>query len=362
METLSIVVMNWRDIQNPEAGGAEVFTHEVAKRWVQAGHEVTMLTSSYNGSPPEDLIDGVQVLRKGGKFGVYKGARETYLERFRVGTDVVLDEINTRPFLTPRYVNSDTNLCALLFQLAREYWFYETQFPVSILGYYFLEKRWLSGYAEVPCVTISNSTKSDLLSLGFKDVRIVPVGLSAPPLLEAAPKSQVLTLIFIGRLIRAKRPEVAIEAFELVRKRIPTTRLWIVGNGYLKEKLERRAPAGVRFFGKVTEAEKFQLLKQANVLLVPGTREGWGLTVLEANAVATPAIGFNIPGLRDSIVHQETGILLEHNTASEMAEWCVRIGTEPDLAHNLSNGALSWSRRFSWEETSRKLMDILRSL
>ena len=66
---------------------------------------------------------------------------------------------------------------ALIHQLAREYWFYETPFPISYLGYHLLENRWLRTYVEVPTVTVSQSTKQDLVTLGFKRVFIVPEGL-----------------------------------------------------------------------------------------------------------------------------------------------------------------------------------------
>jgi len=360
METQSILIMNWRDIRNPDAGGAEVFTHEVAKRWVRWGHEVTILTSRYKGGPPEDLIDGVQVLRRGDRFGVYRCARETYLERFRIGTDVVLDEINTRPFLTPQYVDPETPLFALIHQLAREYWFSETPFPISYLGYYFLEKRWLSRYAGIPCVTVSESTKKDLLDLGFEEVCVVPEGLSLEPLEQAPEKPKVPSFVFVGRLTRAKKPDIAIHAFRIVRRSIPNARLSVVGDGYLRKELERLAPDGVTFYGKVPDEEKLRLIREAHVILIPGTREGWGLVVLEANALGTPAVAFNIPGLRDSVLHNQTGILLEENDAETMANWCLRLVKESELRTKLGENALNWSRRFSWDITAKAFMSFLR--
>jgi hypothetical protein len=167
MDQLKILIFNWKDIKNPEAGGAEVFTHENAKAWVNAGNEVTLFTSKYPKCAEEEVLDGVRIVRSGGKYSVYWRAKRYYRRRFsRECYDLVVDEINTRPFLTPRFMNKD-KIIALIHQLAREYWFYETPFPINYIGYYLLEERWLRNYIDIPTVTVSESTRQDLLNLGF---------------------------------------------------------------------------------------------------------------------------------------------------------------------------------------------------
>lgn len=110
----------------------------------------------------------------------------------------------------------------------------------------------------------------------------------------------------------------------------------------------------------MSEEEKLRLIREAHVIMVPGTREGWGLVVLEANALGTPAVAFNIPGLCDSVVHNQTGILLEVNTAETMAKWCLQLIERPDLRTKLSENALEWSRKFSWDITAKVFMSFLR--
>ena len=68
---MNILIYNWRDIRNPAAGGAEVFTHEIARRWVERGNEVTMFTSAFAGCRKEEVVDGVRIIRDGGKYSVY---------------------------------------------------------------------------------------------------------------------------------------------------------------------------------------------------------------------------------------------------------------------------------------------------
>jgi len=169
LDSLKILIFNWRCWLNPEMGGAEVFTYENACRWIKEGHEVTMFTSEFRDCKRHEIIDGIEVYRSGGKHSVYRNAKKYYKRLFREKNyDVVIDEINTRPFHTPRFVDNNEKIIALIHQLAREYWFYETPFPLNYLGFHFLEEWWLKKYFEIPTLTVSESTKKDLIDLGFK--------------------------------------------------------------------------------------------------------------------------------------------------------------------------------------------------
>ena len=180
---MKILIFNWRDLKNPEGGGAEVFTHENAKRWVQQGHDVTLFASLFEGGKKSEIIDGVNIVRDGSKLTVYNKAKQHYKQVFsREHFDVVIDEINTRPFFTPRFVKNGETIVALIHQLAQEFWYYETPFPVAFIGSHFLEKYWLRTYREIPTITVSNSTKEDLEQLGFGDISVVSEGISFTPL------------------------------------------------------------------------------------------------------------------------------------------------------------------------------------
>ena len=140
-------------------GGAEVFTREITTRWAKAGHQVTLFTATYPGAKSEELVEGVRIVRSGGRFSVYLKAKKFYSERFRrEGFDVIIDEINTRPFFAQKFADNGEKVFALIHQLAREYWFYETHFPISYLGYHLFEDRWLRTYVDVPTVTAVSYT------------------------------------------------------------------------------------------------------------------------------------------------------------------------------------------------------------
>jgi glycosyltransferase involved in cell wall biosynthesis len=362
MSNLKILIFNWRDIKNPAAGGAEVFTHEVAKRLAQKGHEITLFTSEFPGCKKEETIDGVKIVRAGGKYTVYLKAREYYKERFsKEKFDIVIDEINTIPFFTPKFVNRGEKVFALIHQLAREYWLYETPFPVKYVGYYILEDRWLKNYVNMPTITVSNSTEADLKTLGFKQVYKVPEGLSFKPLDTIPEKEEEPTIIYLGRLTKAKRPDHAIKAFKIVKRQIPNAKLWIVGDGYLRKKLEKIDIEGVKFFGKVNEQEKIKLLSRAWILVNPSVREGFGLNVIEANACGTPAIAYNVPGLRDSIINGKTGLLVENGNIEKLANTIIKILEDEIYRKILCVNALEYAKNFSWDITAQGFEEFLKN-
>ena len=200
--TMRILWLNWKDLSHPEAGGAETFTHEVARRLVARRHTVTLLTSSHPGAEPESVLDGVRIVRRGTKQSVFKYAKTFYNQS---EFDVVIDEINTRPFMAPKFADKKT--FALIHQLAREYWWYEVPTPLGILGYFVLERMWLRVYTRIPTITVSLSTAEDLKRIGFQRVFVVPEGISYVPLRDLAPKESVPTVLYVGRVNKAKRPD-----------------------------------------------------------------------------------------------------------------------------------------------------------
>ncbi len=362
MEKLKILWFNWRCWLNPEMGGAEVFTYENAKRWVKAGHEVTLFTSEFPNCKKEEVVDGIRVVRDGGKYSVYWRAKRHYKKHFsKENYDVVVDEINTRPFLTPKFVNNGEKIVALIHQLAREYWFYETPFPMSHIGYHFLEKRWLRNYVEIPTVTVSESTKQDLLDLGFKQVYVVPEGLNFKPLSDVPEKESYPVVAYVGRLKKAKRPDHAVKAFRIVKEKVPEAELWIIGDGYFRKDLEKMATDGVRFFGGLSDEERRELVKRAWVLVNPSVREGFGLNVIEANALGTPCIAYDVAGLRDSVKNDGTGLLAEAGSVEDLANKLIMVLKDGKLRERLNRNALEFSRNFDWDMSARKFEEVFRA-
>lgn len=363
VERLKVLVFNWRCWLNPEMGGAEVFTREVLKRWAEAGHDIALFSSRFEGSKDEEVVDGVRIVREGGKYSVYWKAKRFYNRRFsREGYDVVIDEINTRSFLTPKFVKKGEKIIALIHQLAREYWLYETPFPINYLGYYFLEERWLNNYRKTPTVTVSESSRKDLVDLGFEKVFVVGEGLNFKPLKKLAEKEGRPVIVYAGRLKKAKRPDHAIKAFKIVRRTVPDAELWIIGDGYFRDKLMSIACEGVRFFGSLSSEERRNLIKKAWVLVNPSVREGFGLNVVEADALGVPCVAYDVAGLRDSVIDGETGLIVESGDVGALAEAIIHVLTNDALRVRLSEKALAYSKSFSWDKVADEFMKVVRAV
>ncbi|MFY3741751.1 MAG: glycosyltransferase involved in cell wall biosynthesis [Candidatus Nitrosomirales archaeon] len=363
---MRILWYNWRDIKNPEAGGAEVFTHEVCKRLVkQNGVEsVTIFAASFEGAFAEEQIDGVRIVRRGGKYSVYSEAKKFY-RRNKDHFDIVVDEINTKPFHTPSFVH-DKPIVALIHQLAREFWFYETHFPINVIGYLFLENYWLRKYRDTPTITVSKSSKEDLMRLGFKHVTIVPEGINFSPFERLHEKEAKPTVLFVGRLKKAKRPEEALRAFKVIKDEIPDARFWIVGDGYMREQLKTMADemftgsSDITLYGRQDTAKKLELMSKAHVLLVPGVREGWGLVVTEASAMGTPAVAYDVPGLRDSVIDGTTGTLVHSGDHVAMAIEAIDLLRDHIKRKTYSKNGLQNAKQYDWNNTSDRLGEVLR--
>jgi glycosyltransferase involved in cell wall biosynthesis len=354
---MKILMLNLRDHKHPRAGGAERFTHEVAKRWVAEGHAVTIIASNFESGAKTEVVDGVNIIRLGNYFTVQWKARQYYKQHFKGNCDVVVDEYTNIPFLAPRFVRE--KVIFLVHEVIGEKYVSCLPPGVGHFAHYWLEPYWYRCYRATPTVTVSASTANDLRDLGLTNVEVVPEGLSHHPAERVPRKEEAPTFLFVGLLKKTNLVEHAVQAFRLIASEIPEATLWIVGRGSELERLKRLArDLPVRFFGYVDDKLKFDLMKRAHAVLVPGMREGWGLVVTEANSCGTPAIGYDIVGHKDSIRHGETGLLVDR-TPQAMAQAALRVAMDSGLRDRLSYNALEWSKQFSWDKTASEFMDII---
>jgi glycosyltransferase involved in cell wall biosynthesis len=342
-DSLRILIFNWRDLAHPKAGGAEVYTHNIAVEFTKMGHTVTLFTSAVEDVPSSEVLDGIQIVRRGSHVGVYRQARKYYLREGQGKFDVVIDEINTRPFFSHKWVK-DATVIALIHQVCRDVWYYQLPPPLAVLGRYWFEPRWLRSYREVPIITVSESSKESLSLYGLNEVTVVPEGyrrIENPP---EVPKEDKPTVVFVGRLTSNKRPEEAIRAFEILRADMPTAVMWVIGAGPLESRLRDMAPDGVEFLGRLSEEEKHNRLARAHILVATSVREGWGLVVTEAANLGTPTIAYDVPGLRDS-VRASNGILVRSKPEALADEMRLRLSNwlvmPPEVA---TSGVLTWDK------------------
>lgn len=345
-----VIILNRRCIKHPEKGGAEIYTYHLAKALIEAGKSVEWFSSKFDGSPAKEHIDGITFIRKGNEFTTHFFG---FLYALKSRESLIIDEFNGIGFFTSSLKNS----ILLIHQLYEEFWTAQMGF----LGFPFkyIEKLALWLYRKKPVITVSNSTTEDLKFLGFNDIHIIHNGLEIEQPIHQPKKNNVFSLVYLGRLKKTKNPEDAIKAFLLIRKHISNAEMTILGNGPLMDSLKTRYKGvdGLLFRGYVDEKEKLSILMKSHFLLVPSIREGWGQVVIQANAVGTPAIGYDIPGLRDSIIDGFNGKLVRDYR--EMAEVAINLYINTEEYKKMVIRAIEWSKNFSWNKTKREFIDYL---
>jgi glycosyltransferase involved in cell wall biosynthesis len=356
-----LLVLNWRDLRSPAAGGAELVTHEVASRLVERGHEVTLFTSRPEGAAGRERIDGVEVVRRGSELTTRLRAPGFARRR---SWDLVVEEINTLPYFAPLWSRWPTLL--LIHQLAREVWFYESKAPLSQIGYA-LEPAYLQVYRRSPKVTISRSTRDNLLGAGLGGpVHVIPVAVSTPALAKLPDKAPSPRLISVSRLVPSKRPEHAVRSLAALRRGVPGATLTLVGDGPERARVETLArelgvSEAVTLRGRVADGEKHALLRDAGILIACSAREGWGLTVTEAARLGTPAVAYDVAGLRDSIVDGRTGVLTAQ-APEALAAGVSELLADGGRYTRLREAGWRLASELSWERTTDAFERVLRSV
>ena len=367
-KNLRILIVNWRDTRHVWAGGAEVYVHEIAKKWIEDGHLVTIFCGNDAHNKRNEVLDGVQIVRRGGSYTVYIWAFLYYIVRFRGNFDIIVDSENGIPFFTPIYARIPVFLLIHHVHQDNEIFKGRLIFPFTYLARFLEAKIMPLVYRNSTVVTVSNSTRKQIIKLGLAksgNIEIVNPGVVISPILKTR-KTKYPSFLYLGRLKPYKNIDVAIRAFALVVKSYPNTELFVVGEGEMMNSLIRlathlRIQDKVTFYGKVTEHEKTLLLSQSWAAVQPSQLEGWGITVIEANASGTPVIASNVPGLRDSIVDDQTGILVELRDVDGFATAMITLISKNQFRRSLSESAYAWSQNFTWETSANKFLNIIES-
>lgn len=358
-----ILVFNWRDTRHVWAGGAEVYIHELAKRWVVAGHHVTVFCGNDGHAPRREVIDGVHVVRRGGFYLVYFWAFAYYLVRFRGRYDVILDCHNGIPFFTPMYAKEPViGVVHHIHQIV-----FKQYLPRPLAAFAsWMEKDLMPwAYRRQRFITVSDSTRAEMAALGLgpAGISVVHNGVDFSQL-TPGPKDPSPLVLYLGRLAPYKSVDVLIRAFAGIKQRVPEAKLIIAGNGEDAGRLKRLAGKldlreHIDFLGHVTDAQKIALFQRAWVFVNPSLMEGWGLTTIEANACGTPAVGANVAGLRDSIQNPHTGYLVPHGDSGALAGRVEELLADRDLRERMSQSAVDWAHRFQWDASSRQAMNLI---
>lgn len=366
---LRVLMLNERDLGHPLAGGVEVHLEGIAGRMARDhGVETTVLCAGFRGGAEREVRPGLEVVRIGcSRPEYYARVAGRARSLLRTGSfDLLCENLCKLVFLSPLWAGDVPGL-GLVHHLFGTSALRQVALPTALAvlateaALPLLYRRW-------PFVAVSPSTREDLVRRGLprEHVRVVTNGLDhALYRPDPGVPSDAEHVVFVGRVEHYKGVDVLLSAWPEVLRVRPGARLSILGAGTALESMRRRVATdglrGVEFHGFVTDEAKVEAMRRARVLVQPSRKEGWGLTVLEANACGTPVVAADVPGLRDSVRDGETGLLVRSADPGALAAAILRLSDDDGLRARLAAGALAWSGRFTWELSAASIAAMMRA-
>ena len=357
-----IVFFSWRDLRNPEAGGAEVYLEKVARGLVERGARVTIFCAAHDEAPADETQDGIRFVRRGSKMGVYLRGLLALAGRRLGRIDAVVDVQNGLPFFTRLLTRKPVTV--LVHHVHREQWPVVYPGLIGKVGWW-IESRFAPRlYRHCQYVAVSQATREELVGLGVDADRIAVVHNGTDPVIPNPDvKSADPSVCVVGRLVPHKQVEHAIDAWARLRRTMPLLRLTIVGSGWWEDELRahaRAVPGGeaIDFTGHVSEEQKQDVYAESWVMALPSLKEGWGLVIGEAGMHGTPTVAYrSAGGTRESIEDGRSGLLADD--FDELVCGLARLLTNPDDRLTLSSGARDMSHRFTWEHAQGSFARVI---
>lgn len=374
---ISLLFLSWRDIRSPKSGGAEVHTHGLLSHLDSTKYQVVHFSPLYEGMELYEKIDGVDYYRRGNVFSVVWYARRYYQEH-KCDIDYVVDQCNTHHFFTGLWVKKEKRIF-YIHQLTREIWDINMGFPVGMIMRH-LETPMLRLQRNDYVITVSESTKQDLLDVGFHSDRIFIIPNAIPfDLLGLQIDDEIMgkhhDFIYVGRYSKYKGIDAAISAIGLARKKYPDIRLRIVGkkdedivDSVIRPLAEQyglsigdddNGDNDIVLLGYVSERVKHELMSRSLALVFPSIREGWGIIVSEAAAVGTPSIVYDSPGCRDAVDYGRCGYICNENTTEALAKRMIACIYDRDEYMQIRKAAYDFVQNMTWENNIRRFDDMM---
>jgi glycosyltransferase involved in cell wall biosynthesis len=354
-------MLNWRDPHNLLSGGAERVTLAYLGALVERGHEVVWFANDFPGAVPEEVVQGIRIVRGGGIGSSVLAARRWYRQQPRF--DLVMDQHHGIPWYTPWWCG--TNHVAYIHEVLGPIWNAFYRWPLSQVGRW--QERWTHWlYRRVPFWTASESTMTCLRRHGVNHITIIRYGVNtqALPELEPKPLVQPLKLAVVSRLAPNKRVDECLRTLSALRQRGLAASLQVVGSGENEAALKQQAAQlqltdSVAFTGPLPETEKDAILRRAHFLLHTSIREGWGLNVIEANAMGTPAAVYPVEGLIESTLHDRTGLVAAAETPQSLADQIVGVLADDARYQRYRRAAWDRAKTLHWSQVLPRACDWL---
>ena len=358
-----IDMVAWRDLAHPEAGGSELHAARIAERWAAAGIEVRLIASRAPGAPRSGHQDGYRLERPAGRYGIFPRVgfdRLTSPRRDR--PDATVEIWNGMPFFSPLW--SSGRRIVFLHHVHDRMWDLVLPRRMAAAGR-FIESRIAPPlYRNTPVVTLSESSRQailELLGLGADQVQVVEPGVDESFRPGAGRAAEPL-VVAVGRLVPYKRFDRLIDVLVNLRRHHPGLRAVIAGEGSGREALEAQiathgATDWLSLPGRIDDDALIDLYQRAWILASPSAFEGWGLTITEAAACATPAVVSPIAGHCDALVDGVTGFLAE--PGPDMEARIESLLVDERLRRRMQRAARRRAETLTWDRTALETLRIL---
>ena len=362
MANKKVLLINWRDIKNPEAGGAELYFHELFKRINGNGYDITVLAHKVPGLPAEEVVDGMRTLRIGSKF-LFNYSAFFYARKHQKEYDLIVEDLNKIPFFTP--LCTKTKRLHMVMHFFRKSIFREALFPIA-LYVYLMERSVALFYKNEPFLAISQSTADEIRDMGIKatDIAVVEPGIDTEYFKPTCAKAEPPVISYVGRLMKYKNAQFVINAMPRLKELVPGIVLEVAGGGDYRGELESLVKTlgvsdSVRFLGRVSEDEKRDLLSRSTLFINPSFKEGWGINNIEANLCGTISVSNNVAGLKDSVIDGVTGILYENDDPEGFCQKVATVIQDKERLATLEKNAKERALSMSWDAMAAKMRAVL---
>jgi len=344
-----VLFLSWRDLAHPQAGGSEVLVDRLAVGLAEGGHEPAVLCGGPVGARPYPIVDA------GGTYSQYLRAPFAYRRHFP-NVDLVVDVENGIPFFSPLWRRQPV-LC-LVHHVHKDQWAMRFPGPVARLGRALEGRAMPAVYGHSLFLAVSESTRRALTTIGVPEtrIRVMTEGVDVSGVTtRGEDRSPTPLFVVLGRLVPHKRVDLLLRAWRVVQP-IVGGELVVIGDGPERRSLERLDGPGVTFAGHVSDAEKWRLLRRAWMLVHGALHEGWGIAVVEAAACGTPALAFDVPGVRDAVVDGQTGVLVGFET--ELTAAWVQLAADEQWRARLGAAARERAAALTWGATVTQFLAV----
>lgn len=358
-EEPKIIVLNWMDILNPNAGGQEKYVYEICRRLANDGYNVIWVTSRAKGMPKTETYNGIHIIRTGNIYTYFVSYFSYY---FKVKKNALFFlSMNSIPFLLP------LKRARRIVMFHHRIDFKVIKGKIGLFGYfvYFLQEHvnpFL--FKNDHIITNSQSSKEDFMQLGYKNINVIKLGVNISNNITMEKKKIIVSP---GPIKPWKHHDMVIKAFSQLSDDYNLVIFGSFESNEYKDYLsllcsDLGISERVKFLGRISDEDIDNIFAESRMCVLGTEKEGWGLVAMEAQSYGCPVVAFDVSGIRESVLNGKTGLLVKYGDIDSMAEAMEKIAYNEDLFHTMSVNGINRSKEYSWDICYKEFLTELKKI